>query len=447
MDELHSTFDPTIPGPDGGIAANVESTIKNDSNMYNDGTKQMQTYHEELNTASNWHTIVEAFKEGRARDISDEPKAIKENGESMPCFIIGSGPSLDDAIEYLKDWKGGIICSTSHAVTLMHLGIEPTHIVALDPFSWWEEIKSIDWTKTKTKLVTHPGVMDTLVTNWPNELLMYIENNGHPDSFYATTQKRMYSHREGSLRFATFYYYIRTEVTLFASSPPLQLFIADILGYGTMFLSGVDFGFHTDKRRFTSWDKNEQGEWVEEKHPFTPSPTMVKCNNGLYSEPIHVYYKKNFLSAWVLSGKTIYTTDHGIITEIPYADVKAVVKRQGYGYPKQHPYFISDRAETYLAMVGAFVIETDRGKSFVECMNPLIDMPTFMKGISRRYICDVCQTKLMNSDDSIQEGVECPQCKKGKMTQEVHIDVDANMKRILKRLEDAERLKSKLGTV
>jgi hypothetical protein len=162
----------------------TEAKVRSDSTLYNKATQERQLIHEQVNTAYNHHTIVEAFKSGRARDIGDEPKAT-----GIPAIIIGSGPSLDYSIQFMKEWKGGIFCSSSQACTLMYYGIEPTHIVALDPFSSHEEISSIDWSKTKTKLIVHPGVWPSMVDYWPNEMLMYIECLGKPDSFYADIQK------------------------------------------------------------------------------------------------------------------------------------------------------------------------------------------------------------------------------------------------------------------
>jgi DNA-directed RNA polymerase subunit RPC12/RpoP len=422
----------------------IESQIRTDSSKYNDGTKQMQQFHEEKNSVENYQNIIAAYKSGRARDISDESKAPLFNDEKMPCIIIGSGPSLDYSIKFMKEWKGGIMCTTSHALTLMHEGIEPTHIVALDCFSTWEEIAGVDWSKTRTKLVAHPGIYPSLIENWPNEMLMYIENNGHPDSFYATTQKRMYSHREGDLRLPTFVFYIRTEVTLFACSPPTQLFVADILEYGNIFLCGCDFGYHSDKQRFTSWSKDKDNNWVEEVHPFIlekEKEDLIECNNGLYTHPIHLYYKKNFLSAWRLCCKTIYTTDKGIITEIPYMDMKKVLECQGYKLKQQGIPYIAEKSEEYLATVGAYIIETNKGLSFIESANPLAELSQFMQQVNRRYACNQCGIRLNADNDNPKESeLKCPKCVGGQLQREVEVDIESNMRRILARMDKVPKL-------
>jgi hypothetical protein len=412
------------------IGVGTESALQTDSSTYNAGTLAKQQIHEEVNSAMNWHIIVERIKAGTARDVSQEPKANK-----TPAFVIGSGPSLDHSIQYLKDWKGGIFCTTSHALTLMRYGIEPTHIVALDPFSTWEEIEGVDWSKTKTKLVAQPGVWPTLIENWPNEILLYLQNLGRPDSYYATYQKRMYTHREDQgkgIRDPLFVYYIPTEITLFACSPPVQMFLADFLGYGNIFLAGVDFAYSETLDRFTSYTvkKNENDiiEWEEHVHPFKFHDKMLKSNNGLYSETIHLYYKKNFLSAWRLSKQTVYTTDHGAITEVPFVDIQKVIKHQGT-MPKQSEAFVIHAVENYLAGVGAFIVDTNKGVSFVESYKPAFDLPRYMYELSAQYDCPECKAHMKANDFFDHEGEECANCHKGKLTHEHIINVQENLKK------------------
>ena len=123
------------------------------SNMYNEATNKSQLKHEIISSAYNHKYIISAVHEGRAYDISEEPKVDK-----VPAIIFGSGASLDKALPYLKDWKGGTFCTTSHAESLIRFGVEPTYIIDLDPMCPWSDISDIDWSKTKTKLIMHPGV-------------------------------------------------------------------------------------------------------------------------------------------------------------------------------------------------------------------------------------------------------------------------------------------------
>lgn len=433
---------------------NNESSIRSNSQMYNQGTIMKQLIHEEVNTAMNYHTIIERIKAGTARDISAVPKCY-DMPEKTPAFVLGSGPSLDDAIPFLKNWAGGIFCTTSHALTLMRYGIEPTHIVALDPFCTWDEIAGIDWSKTNTKLITHPGIWPSLLQNWPNEMYLYIENLGRPDSFYATTQKRMFTWREDvgkGIREPLFHYYIPTEITLFACSPPIQMFCADILGYGTIFLSGVDFAYSKDKDRFTDYtidieasnnpdnfklDGIDNKVWIEHKHPYVPVDDEVTTNNGLKTHQVHLYYKKNMLTAWRLSKQTVYTTDHGAITEIPFVDIEHVIKKNGYHFNKQSPGFIADSVEKYLASVGAFVVETKAGgMSFVESVNVEKELTNFMYQIFNEYHCPECKQNIKADNRNEHVGELCPTCKKGKLVHINDIDIPKHIDKYIRLLKE-----------
>jgi hypothetical protein len=404
---------------------NIEASPRIESNLYNDGTRNAQLIHEILNSATNWQPIIDKIKTGKARDISEEPKITGNKS----CFILGSGPSLDDSIQYLKDWKGGIICTPSHALTLRYYGIIPTYILILDPFEQWSDLSGSDWENTNTKLITHPGCRPDLIEKWPNEILLYLENAGRKDSFYQDEQQKMYSWRSGDFRISTFNFYIRTAITIFACSPPMELFAAQIFGYDKVYLAGCDFAFHSDKSRFTDYTKKDN-EWEKHEHLFDKDDKeLVLTNSGLYSKAIHLYYLKNLVSAWRLSDLTLYTTDHGAMLQVPYHDIKAVIKNQG-NFPIQHKYYVHNTCDTYLASVGAYVVETNQGVSFVESSDYEKEMPLFMQNVMRRYSCDYCHNELTANDDIDHNDELCPACKKGKISRPVTIDIEANMKRL-----------------
>jgi hypothetical protein len=140
--------------------AEKEKDLRLLSNHYNAATQKTQGNHEIWHSAANWQRINELYKSGQAYDLNKEPKHNNE-----PVIITGSGASLDRTIEQLKDWEGGIISHYSQAVTLAHMGAAPDYIMALDALCNWEGLKDIDWSKTKTKLMIHPGVHTSLFEN------------------------------------------------------------------------------------------------------------------------------------------------------------------------------------------------------------------------------------------------------------------------------------------
>ena len=441
---------PTNVGVTMGMSQNNESNIRSESNKYNEGTRSKQLIHEEYNSGRNLAPILDRIKAGNARDLSEEPKHA-----GQPVIILASGPSLDDAMPLLHQWEGGVICTPSHALSLMRWGCEPTHIVALDPFESWTHLEGVDWSKTRTKLITHPGVWPDLIEHWPNEMLLYRQDLAKPDSYYATTQRHMYSERVGGRERADFNILIRTMITVFACSPPCQLYAADRLGYGVPFLVGADFGWNIGgKDRFTEYTIKQpertiatgnaapitiEPQWEAHEHWLAPvSPDAreqdhwVTANNGMVTTTIHLFYKKNVISAWRLYGKTIVNTSRaGIITEMPTMDIADVIKHQGK-CKLWSPRKVKQVAEQYLASVGAYVLEVKTGKgcNFVESKNPEVDLHGFMVKMNRQYSCSTCGIQAEANDANEHEGDECPQCKQGKLTHKHLFDIGENMKKI-----------------
>lgn len=431
------------------------------STPYNVNTRETHLVQEKINSAYNHDVIIQALKDGRARDLSDEPKVPK----GTPAIIVGSGPSLDVAIPLLKDWKGGLLTSTSQARTLAYHGAKVTHIVALDPFSHWEEVRGIDWAAMGTKLVTHPGVWPCLVKNWPGEILLFRQFLGNKASWYAQDQNLMYSARDPDTalecqgKAPKFENLIHTEMTVFACAPPSQLFAGQALGYGTMFASGIDFAFHSGLRRFTmqipqedgTWkesvskgDKDALDKWMEKreiKHKkylqehnihtdAERTEDLMETTNGLVSERLMMYYKKNFLTSVRLSGQTCYICGLGAITELPQADIANVIKTQGKGYARFTKAQLAKWLEPYLAQVGCFVLSGPAGETFIESENPLQDAPGYMRTMFRTYRCKACGLVGQAKDDADHTGENCPRCPHGTWAHVNKINLKANVKRL-----------------
>ncbi len=432
----------------------TEKETRTDSAPYNAHTRANQQIHEEYNSGRNVHNIVAAIDAGRARDISQETKK-----PGTPAFVIGSGPSLDEVVPLLKDWEGGIVCSSSHARTLVYHGAAPTHIIALDPFTCWDEFSGVDWSEyPDIKLVTHPGVWPDLIENWPNEMLLYREWLGSDQSYYAQGQKRMYTSREcfgkGTMtaikRDAKFTFLIPTHVTMFACSPPTQLFIAGAVGYGNIFLAGCDFGYTYGKARFTEWKKDEAGEWHDDPRPWTKPEEIEQYNiksgerdepivsdNSIQTERTMVYYKKNLVTAIRLSNQSVWACGETILTdEVLHANGAEVIATQGAGYKHQRKREIAKRTEPYLAGIGCFVLNGPKGHTFIETEVPLNDIPAFMKQMRRTYVCEKCGAQGISNDDAGHDAENCKACPNGRLFRINDIDEAKNLKRIERLIKD-----------
>jgi hypothetical protein len=232
----------------------------------------------------------------------------------------------------------------------------------------------------------------------------------------------------------------------------LQLFVGHRLGYGMPFLSGCDFAYHSGKERFTNYTVKTPeiaaaagnappfmipAEWERHDHPFVPpnairnQDRLAKTDTGLLSTEVMLYYKKNMISAWRLYGKTIYTTDHGSITEMPYLSVDKVVLSQGKKAKERAEAWNHVTAERYLAKVGAFIVENDTGgKNFIEADDPEVQLHAYMVNMSRQYQCELCGSVGVAEDGNSHAGEKCPVCSEGKQARRHSIDIEKNIARV-----------------
>lgn len=417
-----------------------EIDLRTNSADYNKITENNQQVHERHNTYVNRNKIIELIEQGRAKDISLEEK---KNGE--PCIIPSSGPSLDLSVKKLSAWKGGVICQPSQALTLYHYGVTIDYIAVLDPFCEWKDFAGVDWAATKTKLIINPGCWPDIFTNWPNDFLLYRQSLSNPSTFYATAQRDAFMRRMPAgltltdpnyepgtaFREAQFEYLITTEITSFACSPPFQIFCADFLKYGQLFLTGFDFGFTYGKDRFTkmvvkSAEKtvdyggqkiNVPIQWVSVSAPLDLEKLgdrVVMSDNGIPTEAIHLFYKKNLYSALRLSLISAYIVDEATTChELPYISIDEVIEKQGQvePFPKIESILIYEK---YLAKVGAFVVDCGVGMSFIESDNPLGkdgqrgDIENFiLHNIASNYMCKSCgsQTRIMPKDIRLAQAI------------------------------------------
>ncbi len=113
---------------------------------------------------------------------------------------------------------------------------------------------------------------------------------------------------------------------------------------------------------------------------------------------------------------------------MPFMSIDKVIKNKGH-VPKQSETFIAEQAERYLAGVGAFVVETKSGVSFVEAANPRLDLMQYMLNLRKQYRCTTCNGTFISKDLHDHTLDECPQCK-NKTAVHVHdIDIKKNVRK------------------
>lgn len=390
------------------------------SGAFNQATDEAHYINEVHFSFHNHREIMDALKSGRAVDLANMPKHKRTS-----VMIIGSGPTLDEALPLLKDWKGHIICSTSQASTLIAWGREPEHIVALDPNSNPGELTADTWKGRKSTLHLHPGVTPELVQWWKGPIALFRKLQPQ-QPFYAKEQAMGYSPL-GPLRKGLYCgneapLSITAQVPMLANAIPAQICIAKHLGYSQQVLVGGDFSYPDDRLRFTGWAW-EDGEWVEHRPGSVEGyyerggakEHMIETElDGLKSSPMQVFYSHQTVIAWRLVERNIINSSRkGLLRVFPYVPLAEIIQQgnkgvKGFTLPQ-----IRKASEEHLARQNIYIFNVANGIMPHEFKDPLHDIPHSLAEIK----------KLLEAQ--------------GKGDQ---LDIDANMKRIkrlFKKVTDA----------
>jgi hypothetical protein len=326
----------------------------------------------------NHYTIFQEMAEGRAADVAKAKQEVP-----VPALVIGSGSSLDDALPLLKDWKGPIVASSAQASSILYHGFTgPLYIMVFDI---WTRVDELNWmgdvTGKDITLISHPGVNPELLAAWKGKKLYYrcMDLN---NMFFSEILPKAYDS-------------INTSMLLFASSAAAQMSIANCLNFSPLFLVGIDFSLVRFKKWI--WDASiveghvegevtgshmaedgikvidkmdfnsatiEHGKWVckPDVDPIAAKP--IKANNGVWTDPLQVFYKLSALTVWRIDHcQCINTSRKSIVSEMPYADLQQVIAGQGRGFEDRYisPQEIEDRVELYLAKKNNFIVRFKRG--------------------------------------------------------------------------------------
>ena len=103
----------------------------------------------------------------------------RPDGSRIPAIIVGSGPTMDDALPLMKDWEGAVFCNSSQGGSLIYHGCDPTWVDVCDNRINDMEM-SVPYNWKKTALITHPGMLPAYLDWWKGKkYLVRIYEPGH----------------------------------------------------------------------------------------------------------------------------------------------------------------------------------------------------------------------------------------------------------------------------
>jgi hypothetical protein len=339
--------------------------------LYNEEVRKAWTPIWSRNAARSYGEVERRF----VRQDCDMRNLPRINGE--PVIIMGSGPSLDDVLPLLKDWKGKICCSTSHLPILGYMGIEPDYCFLIDADPTMEFlVKDYAKRNAKTIMICHPQLPREIIAAWPEDKVFFFRMYDPGDKFSQDYMPLIYGWMNQETNWHIGSYILNSGNVVNAMVPAMQA-----LGAGTIFLCGYDLGYPDlpDKpgipRHRSSYfgkvpltlETLREGE-EELLHPAPEMPTQQerpivyeRSNNGILCDELCFFYKYSFIILYGLGNVPVLSCSRGIVSEVPYVSPKEVVDKQGKGFEAliRKPEESYKIAQEYLKERGIYILKSD----------------------------------------------------------------------------------------
>ena len=275
----------------GRIGGEMNFSELNDRNLA-ERTKQYA-----YNECVNWPRIAaEASK--HPMSVSSLPALWK-----TPALIVGSGPTLDDAIPHFNQFNGVIFCSISQINILEKWGIAPDFVVALDSADDAADILLDEHSNLSSSiLLTFPGISPRILERWPSRV-RYFRLIGDPLD---------------EARFP----WIDTQFPMLGSVNNTEVIIANFFHCDPIVLAGVDYCFPGGRTR--AQDYRRRGPYIFEPKLLQYAETE---EGKTTSSEEQLFYANILLAFWkAFKMNLVQVGDRGAMEEIPRISVEDLAR-------------------------------------------------------------------------------------------------------------------------
>jgi|GEM_PF-5707963 len=259
------------------------------------------------NGAENYQRIKEEFQRA---DYSIETLPRFDPAHRLPALILGSGPSLDLTLPFIKDFHGIIFASPSQLSILDKWEITPNYVVAVDSADSVGEDQIPGHDTYGMVLLTHPYISPKTLDAW----------KGNKRYFELIDS--------GMSHFRDIYPWIRQGFPVAGSVNNTQTLIAHWMGLAPIILAGVDYCFPGGRTR--AQDYRKRGPYI-----FDPKPLeYCETKEGLTTASQEtLFYANVLLGIWKMYRlPLVQVGDQGACTEIPFIqpeDILAPIDVEG----------------------------------------------------------------------------------------------------------------------
>ncbi len=249
--------------------------------------------------------------------IPKRPKcftSLKNIHWGKEAAILASGPSLDDSIQWIKDFKGIVFAGNSTINPCVANGRWPEWVVALDAdeyvpiqFEWFSDNE-----KQKFKVIIPTTIHPSVSRMFNPELIWWFNIYNHDHWFFRNCLHYLYPGIGG----------------LLASScnPGMMIRLAYWMGIRKIYLLGADFGFPGGKERCSIYDR-EGADWIRTSHDsFCNDKSERYMFSGIETTKRMKFYHSSIVSIIKdLPEMVAIDCSNGIMTEFPKMNFKEVV--------------------------------------------------------------------------------------------------------------------------
>jgi hypothetical protein len=270
-----------------------------------------ENYDHIMNEAKSQHMCISSL--GKVKD--------------RPAVIVGSGPSLDKTAPLLKDWKGAVFACGSNALIPTRWGHQPEYICVFDGGdTLYPKLMGYDW--KGSMLLCHPSISPLILKSWKWEKRYYLMVH-YGIQWFDEIQPLAYG---DYMRFQW-----QTPPCIMrgianagcTSNNAIQL--ANYLGYGPLFLIGVDLGYPEGKERCTRW-VFQDNQWKDIGPDSYNDRKLHKADNGVLTTEEQIEYKSAMMAVYKWDKPQLFDCSEGIITELPKLNFQEVVEKNGQGF-------------------------------------------------------------------------------------------------------------------
>jgi len=228
--------------------------------------------------------------------------------------ILASGPSLDDSIQWIKNFKGIVFAGNSTINPCVANGRWPDWVVILDAdeyvpnqFEWFSEEE-----KQKFKVILPTYIHPSVPKIFNPELIWWFNPYNPAHWFFKNCLHYLFPGIGG----------------LFSSScnPGAMIRLAHWMGIRKIYLLGTDFGFPEGRERCSVYDREGSG-WVRTAHDdFCNDKSERSIINGIETT-IKLRFSHSSITSIIKALPEMVTIDcsNGIMTEFPKMNFKEVV--------------------------------------------------------------------------------------------------------------------------